>query len=524
MSSTAVPPLKTFLAPRYWPTWIGLGFLVLCCWLPWFLRMGIGALLGHLMYFLGRDRRYITRINLRLCFPELDDGARQRLLRLTFVANGMGIMETTSGWVRSANYFRNKVKIRNFELMQAALDQGRGVLVLGAHYTSLDLGANLISTYSPIAVTYRPHNNPLFDTFIMKGRMRHCAGVFDRHNLRSAWRHMKKGGILWFAPDQDYGPEHAVYAPFFGHRAATVTTASRLAALNKSPVLVTRQHRLPGRNAYEIEFFPLPEPFPSGDELADATRMNLVLEKAIRHYPEQYLWMHKRFKTQPGGQPESPYIDINPAVKSLNLSRYEKLTEGAERLSASEMKLNSGFMLRLYRGLPGRIMKRRHPAWHLDRMARDLRLSGLPSLTVNKIFLLPDSKQTAVHYYAVPGITLQAMLDNQDELPLTILGQWLARLHLAGFHMQLIDFNQLHFHEQQIWMTAPESLSRGPSSLCFDDRKHSLARFLKALSTATGKPPQTFAALYEAYREHNPDMVLPAQLSHFTMKGLKPTP
>jgi KDO2-lipid IV(A) lauroyltransferase len=215
--------LRGFLAPRYWTTWIGIGLLILIAWLPHQIRLACGALLGRLIYRFGRERRYITAVNIRLCFPELSEPEQAVLVKRAFIDSGMGLIETATGWVRSSEHFKNMVVWKNPEMLLQARAEGRGVLILGAHYSTLDLGANLLAPFCPFAVTYRPHKNPLFDAFMYRGRLSNCEKVFDRYDIRGAFRHLKKGGVLWYAPDQDYGPEHAVYAPFFGNRAATIT-------------------------------------------------------------------------------------------------------------------------------------------------------------------------------------------------------------------------------------------------------------------------------------------------------------
>src|SRR5690606_4657829 len=143
-----------------------------------------------------------------------------------------GLLETATGWVRPPTHFMPLLELRGEAVLADALAQGKGVLMLGAHYSTLDFGANLLSVHYPFAVTYRAHKNPLFNAFMLRGRLRNCNGVFDRHDIRGAFRHLRQGKILWYAPDQDYGPEQAVFAPFFGHEAATITAASRFASFN----------------------------------------------------------------------------------------------------------------------------------------------------------------------------------------------------------------------------------------------------------------------------------------------------
>ncbi|MDY6982242.1 MAG: lipid A biosynthesis acyltransferase, partial [Pseudomonadota bacterium] len=293
MATPAPASWSSFAAPRYWPTWLGIGALCLCAWLPFRLRMRAGALLGLATYVLGRERRYITEVNIALCFPELDAAEQHALVRQCFIDNGIGLIETATGWVRPAGHFRKQLTMIGTEHLDAALGTGRGVLMLGAHYSTLDFGANLLAATYPFAVTYRPHRNPLFDAFMLRGRLSNCNGVFDRNDIRGMFRHLKQNRILWYAPDQDYGPDGAVYVPLFGRRAATLTAASRFAGFNNSPVVFVRQHRDSANKRYTLEFSSLSPPLPSGDDVFDATAINLALEQAIRQEPSQYLWMHK---------------------------------------------------------------------------------------------------------------------------------------------------------------------------------------------------------------------------------------
>ena len=177
--------------------------LFIIAWLPYGLRMTIGNLLGRLTYVLARERRYITTINIRRCFPELSPSAQHQLVIRTFVENGIGLIETTTSWMRPAAHFQHLLVLSGTEHMDAALAQGRGVLMLGAHYSTLDFTANLLGAAYPFGTTYRPHKNPLFDTFMLRGRLHYSNGVFNHRDIRGAFRHLKQGKILWYAPDLD---------------------------------------------------------------------------------------------------------------------------------------------------------------------------------------------------------------------------------------------------------------------------------------------------------------------------------
>ena len=185
--------------------------------------------------------------------------------------------------------------------MAHAQAQGKGVLVIGIHFSTLDLGGALHSLFFPADVVYRPHNNPLFERFMTRARSRIFGQAIDRHDLRGAVRRIKAGHTVWYSPDQDFGRDVSVFAPLFGQQAATIRLTAKLARMTGAPVVPMMFHRNPDNATYTIESLPALENFPSDDEVADATKVNQFIEQAIRKHPEQYLWLHRRFKTRPEG-------------------------------------------------------------------------------------------------------------------------------------------------------------------------------------------------------------------------------
>ncbi|WP_069383435.1 LpxL/LpxP family Kdo(2)-lipid IV(A) lauroyl/palmitoleoyl acyltransferase [Halomonas caseinilytica] len=293
-----------FLHPRYWPTWLAIGAMHVGAWLPWRLKLWVGKLIGLAAWRFAKRRRRITETNIRLCFPELDDERQRRLVRDTFIANGIGILETATGWCRDPEHLRHRVVFEGQEHMARVQAEGKGALIIGIHFSTLDLGGALHSLFFPADVVYRPHDNALFERFMTRARNRIFGTAIDRHDLRGVVRRIKSGHHVWYSPDQDFGREASVFAPFFGVEAATIKLTAKIARMTGAPVMPLIFHRNPDDYTYRLEYLPALEDFPSGDEVADATRINAVIEAAIRRHPEQYLWLHRRFKTRPEGEPK----------------------------------------------------------------------------------------------------------------------------------------------------------------------------------------------------------------------------
>lgn len=290
--------------PRYWTAWLAITLMRLGAWLPWGLKMRVGSAIGALAYRFAKRRRHITETNIRLCFPEYDATQQQQLVHDTFRANGIGILETATGWCRNPEHLRRRVVFKGSEHMNAALAEGKGVLIIGIHFSTLDLGGALHSLFFDADVVYRPHDNPVFERFMTRAR-RHIFGkAIDRHDLRGVVKRIKAGHAVWYSPDQDFGREASVFAPFFGINAATIKLTAKIARMTGAPVMPLIFHRNDDGCTYTVEYLPAIQDFPSGDDVQDATVVNGFIEQAIRRHPEQYLWLHRRFKTRP--HPDDP--------------------------------------------------------------------------------------------------------------------------------------------------------------------------------------------------------------------------
>ena len=286
-----------------WPTWLLIGVCWLVAHLPVAWVTAIGRSSGRLLYRVGRSRRRITERNLTLCFPTLDEQEVTELAIETFEQVGIGALELMIPWLNPSRDLSARFEVVGTAHLSEATALGRGVILIGAHYAVMDVISAPLSQAGPIDVMYRFNKNPAWEWLQVTGRRRYFDGVIEREDTRQVLRRLRQGRVIWYAPDQDYGKKHSVFAPFFGIEAATITATSRLARLNNSPVLIVRQSRDPMGGRWKVEFSPVLDGFPSGDDVADATRMNAILEEIIRQTPSQYLWLHKRFKTRPDGKP-----------------------------------------------------------------------------------------------------------------------------------------------------------------------------------------------------------------------------
>ncbi len=299
-------PIGNQFALRYWPTWIGIGLMAILGKIPFSYRISLGKKLGALLYRVAKSRRHIADVNLSLCFPEMPIAERNSLLKRIFQENSIGFLETAYSYFGDEKEVLSRTSYSGIEYLMRAIQQKKGVLLIGAHYSMLDLGAILLKPHCELVTMYRANSNPLLNEFIKQKRARFTKANYERHALRPVLKHLKQGDVVWYAPDQDYGRKVSVFAPFFGVPAATITTTSKLAQFVHSSVLILGYHRNKDDSGYTVRIQPLEGEFPTGDEIADATKINKALEAMIQIDPAQYMWVHRRFKTRPAGEPR-PY-------------------------------------------------------------------------------------------------------------------------------------------------------------------------------------------------------------------------
>ena len=311
---------RYLLNPLYWPMWLGIGVLALSIFLPYRGMLALGKVFGWIGYYLLPQRRRIMRTNLRLVFPELDETAIRNLVRGSFFNASLMLFETVWGWWASDKKIRPLLHYDGMENLHAAKAKGKGVILLGMHFTHLEIlnrfMSNVITNVKP---TYKPARNSLFELLMTHNRGRLCEGMVSSRDMRGILKVLKQGNLTWYAPDQDFGGDRSVFAPFMGVATSTLTMTARLARASGAPVVPLYCERLPGTQGYHVYIGPALQDFPSGDEVRDASAINAAIELWVRRVPEQYLWGHRRFKTRPRGEPQV-YAPRRKYLRSYSLA------------------------------------------------------------------------------------------------------------------------------------------------------------------------------------------------------------
>ena len=281
---------------------VGLAAMRLLHLLPLAVLARGGAALGMLLYTFGRERRNVCLLNLARCFPHIDASERSALARRHFRAVGRSLLERGILWWAPRERILGMVRLVGVEHLRALA--GQPVILLAPHFVSLDVGFARLACEIDLASIYSIQKSAVMNRQLFAGRTRFGSQrLYSRQaGVRPALGALKQGVPFYYLPDQDYGPRDALFVPFFGVPAATITGLSRLARLARARVVPCVTRMLPRGEGYEVRCYPAWETYPSGDLAADTRRMNAFVEARVREMPEQYFWTHKRFKTRPAGE------------------------------------------------------------------------------------------------------------------------------------------------------------------------------------------------------------------------------
>lgn len=281
---------------------LGIFFLWLLHPLPLVVQAWLGNAVGLLLYLLATERRNVAHINLRLCFPNMGEAERQRLVRRNFMAFGRSFIERGILWWSSGTRIKKLVRVEGLEHFRAA--EGKPLILLTAHFVGLDIAGNWLTLHTDVVTVYSKQKNPYMDRFMLEKRKRFGQQrLYSRQDgLRAAIKSIREGYPFIYFTDQDFAAKEALFIPFFGVPASTLTTIPRLVEITGAKVVPCIPRMLPGGQGYEIRFYPAWENYPSGDIAADTRRMNEFIEQRVLEMPEQYFWPHKRFKTRPPGE------------------------------------------------------------------------------------------------------------------------------------------------------------------------------------------------------------------------------
>ena len=291
----------SYFLPKYWLTWVGVIILYTISWLPYKLQLFLGKLLGRLLYKIGSSRKKVAMKNLELCFPEMSQEELTRTLKKNFENTGIALFETGMGWWWPDWRVKRKIKV-------IGRREDKGVLLLTMHYLSVEINCRGIGMGHPMVVFYRPHNNQLMEFFQFRGRGRSNKYMLGKRDVKGLIKALRQKEVCVYLPDQDYGRNRSLFVPFFAVSDAATTTGTLIFARQKN---IQNHILIPTRNddgsGYTLEIKPMMEDFPTDDDEADLIRINQELEKAIMFKPEQYMWLHRRFKTRPNKDAPSLY-------------------------------------------------------------------------------------------------------------------------------------------------------------------------------------------------------------------------
>jgi len=296
----------SFLGPKYWAIWLGVGVLYIITWLPLPVMGFLGAGVGRLIAKIVPKRVKVAKRNLALWDPTLSERDVETLLKKNVRRTGMALFETAMGWWWPSWRVKSAIEIEGYEHVEAAIASGKGVFGMALHNMNLEFACRGIGFYHPSIAFYRKHNNPLIDYLQYHGRNRSNKYMIHKRNAKALLNALNDKELCLYLPDQDYGPKQSVFVPFGGVKETATTTATLMfiRRSNSVPMIITSQYTQRG---YKIKIYPPLTELADMDDIAALTTLNAHIDTIIKEQPESYLWMHKRFKTRPSAESPSLY-------------------------------------------------------------------------------------------------------------------------------------------------------------------------------------------------------------------------
>lgn len=288
---------------------LGFALLRIAIHFPDRLQLHIGSAIGGLIFRLGKRWRESARTNIVNAFPELTRGEQEDLVRKNFHSLGIGLIEMTHAWWGNDTKLRQRVVVEGMEHIDQALQQGNGIILLSAHFTTLEIGGKLFSLFRPLHAMYKPQSSESFNQTMVNGRLTFLKSLIKRTDLRGMLKILKNNQIIWYAMDQDSSGKNSVFVDFFKIKCSSTTATSKLAKASGAAVIPFSTYRLESEGKYNLVIHPPLKNFPGDNLQADTQQIMDHFEQQIRKAPEQYLWIHRRFKSQPEGYPQF-YSDI----------------------------------------------------------------------------------------------------------------------------------------------------------------------------------------------------------------------
>ncbi len=298
----------SFIKPTFWLTWLGTGILYLISWLPFSWQIASGAFIGRLLHKYFKKRRKIAERNVQLCFPEMPENEQAQLVLKNMENTGIAIFESgMAWWWPEWRVKRHLGSIKGFEHIESLQKSGKGVLMLVPHMLHLEMAGRIMGVAQNGVGFYRPHNNPLIEYFMTKGRLRSNEYLIGKKDVKGLLKALSKQKLCYYLPDQDYGRNRSEFVPFFAMTETATTTGTTLFASSKHCETVGFKSKRTAEGKYDLEITPQLSDFPSDNVKNDLCKVNQHIEDAVLNAPEQYMWLHRRFKTRPDKDAPSVY-------------------------------------------------------------------------------------------------------------------------------------------------------------------------------------------------------------------------